>query len=284
MLSALRQSPTRAQTEGFKHYILPFSTTKDEVDAAPSSQPKIYINPAADTICLSHPETFMLYPTDDEEKVNFISQLKIIHLKSLAMNLHNWKSEIIRVVTIDVNVLCYGDILPVKSDAFEELILFSNARCYDYVESRRYSDMVNFRELYQEELETNEVINSFIVPFLALDAYFSALSTIPGPEEVVNYNSLRKRLIRTVVEITQVSSVCGHVTAACVIESAKNEITIEEWEALNKSKTERCDGANMEATSAFVPVDEKGEQETDTMSRLRALVCFLADGQMEKVD
>ena len=111
----------------------------------------------------------------DMKKRDFVRRLESMKLKSLAISLYNWEENQLEDNGVTASLL--GDIVPMLGDAFEELIFFSDPRCYNYTgresTSQPFSDLVNFRELSGEVLEVDDSMSRLIEGFIALDAYYS---------------------------------------------------------------------------------------------------------------
>lgn len=194
-----------SRVEALKHYVLAFGTTEDVEDFVVTARPKIYINPVVDTVSLPRPDSFLSYTSNvfggspDERALNFAFQLVKLKLKSLAINVVNTEGIGLGDGTMASE---YGDILPTSGDALEELILFSDSRCYDYPEEgnrkRVHHDMIKFRELVEDDLETDlrEIGNSLVQDLGILDAYFSPTSDLCEPEGIARYKAWKKVLCR----------------------------------------------------------------------------------------
>ncbi|CZR60728.1 uncharacterized protein PAC_10624 [Phialocephala subalpina] len=188
-----------SRAEGLKYYMLEFGTTKDFRDFVITSKPKIYINPAVDTVCLPRPQDFLQYPMDDTEDVesygkalDFRSRLGKMKLRSLAINVFDTP-----LLDIDdfTSVSMYGSIMPTSSNTVEQLILFSDPSSYDG-EPRPLQErhnIVNFRKLSQQELDSEHITVGDLVHGLELlNAYFAR--DFDSPERIAKYHSWKKSL------------------------------------------------------------------------------------------
>jgi len=197
-----------ARQEALKHYILEFGATKDVGDYVITSKPRIYINPAVDTVCLPRPDTFLLSTTlntgiHDEGKVeDFVAMLGRMKLKSLAINF--WVERTTEANTHGEIASLYGDIMPTNSKFIEELILFLDSGCYAYTGRLDLNgdNEISFVDATRGELNeavagwSERGLTALITSSNTLDNYFSPLSTLCNSDEWQRYNSWRKRLCK----------------------------------------------------------------------------------------
>lgn len=197
---------SESRQEALRHYILEFGAQKDAGSFVLTSKPRIYINPAVDTVCLPRPDAFLLYVTEntddtvdsDRKKQDFVDKLEKMKLRSLAINLYNHR-QTCWVEDDGTAVSGIGDIIPTEG-ALTELILFSDPSCYTYgwgeTTSQSYSDLINFRDLCLVGLEIDRPPRRLMEGSAALEAYFSPISLVAGPTTIAFYQSLRKRLCK----------------------------------------------------------------------------------------
>ncbi|KAF8853887.1 hypothetical protein BDZ45DRAFT_729164 [Acephala macrosclerotiorum] len=177
--------------------MLEFGTSKDGGWFVVTTRPKIYINPAVDTVCLPRPDSFLCYMTSQgsdyfgNRDKDFATQVARMKLKSLAINVSRREGLAINNGT---EATVYGGILPTNGDALEELILFSDPRYYNSgdegSETQDCYDMVSFQNLPEDEK------NGMIEDLGHLDCYYLPASNLCKPERIARYNSWKKVLCK----------------------------------------------------------------------------------------